>query len=234
MNNKSLLRNLIILVILGLISGFLLPFFWSIGLSGVLKSLDEFLMNKGVHLGIVSMNITSILSLFLFIKCTEEVKKELQEEEFSEGHLRLLINGMFPFGMIAPMFFLIMGIRRMSVDNLTLWIIALILFILHMIFLVTMFYKAIQIKTKVSGKRPTNILSLRFNKEWEKTADERERLELYREGFYGFKSLLNSLFVLGIFYGLMSIYDQYEVLLLFFILISITIGVFSSTLPKKK
>lgn len=193
----------IVMMTLGAIVGILLSFLLNSNFISVEESLYNFqnlLVNNAFRIYYFILTISIVLTLIFYNLGKKQMMDSIRDDDGVTKDSMMSVAMMIPniglYSMLA-MFGLI--IKRMSeVRDLSAYLLVftLVSYIAFILFYAIMQNKTVEKIKELYPEKKGNVYNLNFQKEWEKSLDEREKVVLYYTGYKSYKLIEKVLLVL--------------------------------------
>ena len=193
-NKKALpkfLAILLVCLVVGFGIGFGIGYFADTGAGFTLAVLDIVWKRAAAVLPIAVTVLAGVPSLILLLAARKRAKGLAEEDEVGRekaerlGSIALYLNGLHQLGLMFSL-----AVLLATIDRIEIWktFLGLGLFFLSFIMQVAVQQKTVDFCRLLNPEKKGSIYSTKFQKDWMESCDEREKLEIYRCGYQGFRA----------------------------------------------
>jgi hypothetical protein len=202
MKKKNSIKKTIIILIAILVVSFILGFLFGKGAKKLqnsgftLENIGTAFKNHGAYAVLAIQAVTIALCAIISCATLGKAKKSFsawdgEDEKTIDGAEKDISYGMISSNVCFILNFVYFGMWvyfEKFIDSGKLYLLATGMFILNMIIQIVLQRTFVELEKKMNPTMKGEVLDFNFNKEWENSADEAQKLEMYRAGYRAFKA----------------------------------------------
>lgn len=203
--------QVIILMIVGGIFGFFTSksvYGNESSLEATLYAIQDFIVDNVYAIYFVILIISIILTLIFYYRGKKHLQESLDDEEgeINENILSaaIYIPNIGFYLLMALFAALLKNLAKYEYGNIELMLITLTTFIAYTLFFVVMQKKIVENLKELYPEKRGNAFQINFQREWEGSLDEREKVALYHTGYKTYRFLDKALLVILVITAIMS------------------------------